>query len=76
LTIKAFEIRANILQIRGQTDPGASVLVNGEALTVQADGTFNEFVTLEKVGQQEVRLRAVGPTGGVREEARSVVVAF
>jgi hypothetical protein len=76
LSIKAFEIRANILQIKGQTDPGAAVLVNGEALTVQADGTFNEFVTLEKVGQQEVRLRAVSATGGVREETRSVVVAF
>ena len=76
LTIQAFDMRANILQVKGKTDPGASVFVNGEALTVHADGTFNEFVTLAKLGPQEVKLRAVGPLGGVREESRSVVVAF
>jgi hypothetical protein len=76
LAITAFDIRTNILRIKGQTDPGASVFVNGEALTVHPDGTFNEFVTLEKLGPQEVKLRVVGTNGGVREETRSVVVAF
>jgi hypothetical protein len=76
LAITAFDIRTNILRIKGQTDPGASVFVNGEGLTVHPDGTFNEFVTLEKLGPQEVKLRVVGANGGVREETRSVVVAF
>jgi len=76
LAVTAFDIRTNILRIKGQTDPGASVFVNGEALTVHPDGTFNEFVTLEKLGPQEVKLRVVGTNGGVREETRSVVVAF
>jgi hypothetical protein len=76
LSIRTFDVRTNILQIRGQTEPGGSVFVNGEAVTVNADGTFNEFVTLEKAGPQEVKLRAVGSSGGVREETRSVVVAF
>jgi len=76
LAITAFDIRTNILRIKGQTDPGSSVFVNGEALTVHPDGTFSEFVTLEKLGPQQVKLRVVGATGGVREETRSVVVAF
>jgi hypothetical protein len=76
LAITAFDIRTNILRIKGQTDPGASVFVNGEAVAVHPDGTFSEFVTLEKLGPQEVKLRVVGAAGGVREETRSVVVAF
>jgi hypothetical protein len=76
LAITAFDIRTNILRIKGQTDPGASVFVNGEAVPVHPDGTFNEYVTLEKLGPQQVKLRVVGANGGVREETRSVVVAF
>jgi hypothetical protein len=76
LTIQAFDLRANILQIKGKTDPGATVFVNGEALTVHADGSFNEFVTFAKLGPQDVKVRAVAARGGTREETRSVVVAF
>jgi FecR protein len=76
LVIEAIEVRTNILQIKGRTEPGASVTVNGQRLDVLGDGTFNEFITLEGRGQQTVVIRATGLNGGVAEERRSVVVAF
>jgi hypothetical protein len=74
LVIDALDVRTNILQVKGRTEPGASVTVNGQAVDVQEDGTFNEYITLDKPGKQTVTIRSTGLSGGVREEKRSVVV--
>lgn len=76
LTIDLLDVRTNILQIKGRTEPGASVTVNGQRIDVQADGTFNEFITLEKLGRQDVVVRATGLNRGVAEQKRSVVAAY
>jgi hypothetical protein len=76
LTIDALDVRTSILQIKGRTEAGAAVTVNGQRVEVQSDGTFNEFIMLEKVGKQDVKIRVVGINGGIREETRSVVVAY
>jgi hypothetical protein len=73
--VETLEVRNNILQIKGRSEPGATVTVNGQRADVQADGSFNEFVTLDRAGQQVVVIRAVGLNGGVAERRRSVVVA-
>ncbi len=75
LTVASLEVRNNILQIKGRSEPGASVTVNGQRVEVQADGSFNEFVTLDKAGAQVVEIRAVGLNGGVMVKRQSVVVA-
>lgn len=75
LVVETLEVRNNILQIKGRSEPGATVTVNGQRADVQADGSFNEFVTLDKAGQQVVVIRALGLNGGVAERRRSVVVA-
>lgn len=76
LRITTFDLRGNLLQVKGQTEAGASVTVNGEPVQVNPDGTFAEFIGLERMGKQDVKIRAVGLNGGVREDTRSVVVAF
>lgn len=76
LVIESFDLRTNILQLKGHTEPGATVSVNGAPLDVQPDGSFNEFITLDKAGAQTVVVRAVGVNGGVSEQRKSVVVAF
>ncbi len=78
LLIESLEVRQNILQIKGKTEPGASVTVNGQRLDVGADGAFNDFITLslDKPGKQEVVIRAAGLNGGVRELKRAVVVGY
>ncbi len=74
LQIETLDLRAPILQIKGRSEPGATVTVNGQRVEVQADGSFNEFVTLEKPGQQVVVVRAVGLNGGVAEKRQSLIV--
>ena len=76
LVIDALEVRQNILQVRGRTEPGASVTVNGQRVDVAADGGFNEFIQLpaEKAGRQIVVIRAVGINGGIIEQKRPVMV--
>lgn len=75
LQIDAVDLRTNILQIKGRSEPGAIVTVNGQRIEVLTDGSFNEFVTLDKPGQQLVVVRATGLDGGVSEKRQSVVVA-
>lgn len=74
LTIQSLEVRTNILQIKGRTEPGATVTVNGQRVDVQSDGSFNEFITLDQPGKQMVVIRAGGINGGVREVRRPVEV--
>jgi hypothetical protein len=76
LLVEPLDIRTNIVQVKGRTEPGATVTVNGQRVDVASDGAFNEFITLEKIGRQTVVIRATGINGGVREERRPVVVAF
>ena len=58
----------NILQVKGRTEPGATVTVNGQRVEVQGDGSFNEYITLDKPGHQVVVIRATSIGGGVKEE--------
>lgn len=74
LTLQSLEVRTNILQIKGRTEPGATLSVNGQRVDVQGDGSFNEFITLDKPGKQVVVIRATGINGGVREVRRPVEV--
>jgi hypothetical protein len=74
LTVEPLEVRGMIVQVKGRTEAGASVTVNGQRVGVQGDGSFNEFITLEKVGRQDVVIRAAGLNGGTSELKRSVVV--
>ncbi len=77
LFIESFDVRANILQVKGRTEPGATITINGQRADVQSDGTFNEFVTLEgKAGPQTVVVRATGVNGGLSEVKRSVQVGY
>jgi hypothetical protein len=69
LVLQPLELRANILQVKGRTEPGATLTVNGQRVDVSPDGSFNEFITLEKPGRQIVTIRSTGITGGVFDAA-------
>jgi hypothetical protein len=76
LVLQPLEVRANILQVKGRTEPGSTLTVNGQRVDVSSDGTFNEFVTLDKPGRQTVLIRSMGLDGGVRELRPTVVVSY
>jgi hypothetical protein len=76
LVVPALEARGNIVQVKGRTEPGATVTVNSQRVDVADDGTFNEFITLptERPGRQEVVVRSVGLNGGTNQQRRWVMV--
>jgi hypothetical protein len=74
LGIEVLELKGNVLHVRGRTEPGATLTVNGERLEVQADGTFDEFLTFEAGAATAVVLRSTGVRGGVVEQRRRVSV--
>jgi hypothetical protein len=76
LLVEALDVRDNIAQVRGRTEPGATVTVNGHALNVRTDGSFDDLVVLTKAGQQWIVIRAIGVSGGVKEERRPITAAF
>jgi len=76
LSLEPLEPKSNILHVKGRTEPGVSLTVNGQRVDVQNDGSFNEFITLDKPGKQVVVIRAMSIGGGVKEEKRPVVVTY
>jgi hypothetical protein len=74
LSVDTLELRGNILHVRGQTAPGATVTLNGVRIEVQSDGSFNEFVMFE-TGATTVLMRATSVSGGVAEQRRPIVVS-
>ncbi len=71
LSVDTLELKGNVLHVRGRTEPGASLALDGERLEVQSDGSFNEFLTVD-AGTAGVTLRSTGVRGGVAEQRRRV----
>ena len=71
LKVEPLSPQRNIVQVKGMTERGATVTINGQAVDVREDGAFNEFVTLGK-GEQTVVIRSTGSSGKVAELRRSV----
>ncbi len=74
LAVETLELKGNVLHVRGRTEPGATLVLNGERLEVQTDGSFNEFLTFDISSGSSVLLRSTGAKGGVAELRRRVTV--
>jgi hypothetical protein len=74
LVLEGITPSGNVVHVKGRTAPGARLTVNDQRVDVQADGSFNEFVTLEKAGRQVVVVRATSAAGVVNEQKLPVVV--
>jgi hypothetical protein len=75
LAFEGAEIKGNVLHVHGRTEPGANLSLNGVRLEVQADGSFNEFLTFADGAGATVVLKATGVRGGTAEQRRRVTVA-
>jgi hypothetical protein len=70
LTVGVVAVLDGILEVKGRTDPGASVTVDGHEVKVLTDGSFGEFV---KRGDTEfVVVRAVDANGLFTEQKKPV----
>jgi len=75
LSVEALELKGNVLHVRGRTETGASLTLNGVRLEVQPDGSFNEYVAFEGGAGAPVLLRATNSRGGTTDMRRQVSVA-
>ncbi len=66
-------IRGNSITVTGQTDPEATLTINGQPVFVSESGYFNENVTL-KEGSNFLKIVAVGFSGKKTEATREVIV--
>jgi hypothetical protein len=58
--------------VRGVTEPGASVTIDGEQAFTKEDGTFYANITLRQVGVNQVVVKAVDPFGN--ETVKKVLI--
>jgi Glucodextranase, domain B/FecR protein len=73
LILQSVQLHGNIVQVKGKTDPGATVTINGQRLKVEADGTFSDFVALKDAGKQAVVIRAKGQESELFTEKKVTV---
>ncbi|HKI85269.1 MAG TPA: hypothetical protein VKA53_00855, partial [Thermoanaerobaculia bacterium] len=75
-TLVIDEVRAygNIFILSGRTDPGAEVTVNGEQVTVEADGSFTKTFQARQDGWSFVEIRAHDSWGNETVRRRRVYV--
>jgi hypothetical protein len=70
LSVDAVAVLEGILQVKGRTEPGASVTVDGHEVKVLPDGSFSEFV--RRTENEFVVVRATSTSGQFTEQKRSV----
>jgi hypothetical protein len=70
LTVDAAAILEGIVQVKGRTDPGVSVTVDGHEVKVLPDGSFSEFVKRNQ--KESVVVRATSAGGRSTEQKRTV----
>src|SRR2546425_1333853 len=70
LTVDAAAVLEGIVQVKGRTDPGVSVTVDGHEVKVLPDGSFSEFVKRNQ--KESVVVRATSAGGRSTEQKRTV----
>ncbi|HEY6138982.1 MAG TPA: hypothetical protein VI670_14570 [Thermoanaerobaculia bacterium] len=75
LTLKRpYPIGGPFYMIEGQTEPGATVLINDEEVDVDASGHFKKLVSFNKVGRNVVVVKAINAAGKQQVQSETVLV--
>lgn len=72
LTLQPPQQMGNLFLIFGQTDPSASVSVNGKRADVEPNGSFKTTVTVDAEGESQIVVKAADAAG--RETVKRVRV--
>jgi hypothetical protein len=71
---RPYAIGGPFYMIEGNTDPGATVLINDEEADVEANGHFKKLVSFNKVGQNNVVVKAINASGKQTIQSETVLV--
>jgi len=75
LRLKApFHVGGQFYTIAGTTEPGATVFINDEEVDVASSGAFQKLVAFERIGRNNVVIKAIDPAGNQKVESQVVIV--
>lgn len=63
LNVRADTPLGNQCIIEGKTEPGCAIIIEGETITPNTDGSFRTTVSLKYVGENIISVQAVDPAG-------------
>lgn len=71
---RPYPIGGPFFMIEGNTDPGATVLINDEEADVEATGHFKKLVSFNKIGPNLVVIKAINSAGKQTRLSETVLV--
>jgi hypothetical protein len=71
---RPYAIGGPFYMVEGQTDPGATVLINDEEVDVESNGHFKKLVSFNKVGRNAVVVKAINASGKQTVQSETVLV--
>jgi hypothetical protein len=75
LELEPFVQHGRIIEVRGRTDPGARVMVNGgEVPAINSDGHFRYLTPPLPNGESVITVTAQSSRGGVNTQTKHVVI--
>ena len=74
LELSDFVQHGHSIEVKGRTEAGARVMVNGQEAVVNSDGTFRHFTNPLPTGENMITVTAQNAKGGVSTKQQSVVI--
>jgi hypothetical protein len=74
LEVGEFVQHGHSIEVRGKTEPGARVLVNGQEAVVKGDGTFFHYTNPLPIGENIITVTAQNSRGGFNNVSRPVPI--
>jgi hypothetical protein len=75
LELSEFIQHGHVIEVKGRTEPGARVMVNGQQVPmIGGDGTFQFFTPPLPNGSNMITITAQNSKGGVRTEQKKIVI--
>jgi hypothetical protein len=75
LEVDSTELHGNLVEVSGRTEPGATLIINGEKVAdVRADGTFHYFTSPMSKGSHAIVITGQNRRGGTAIKRVSIVI--
>jgi len=74
LELESFSQHGHVIEVKGRTEPGARVMVNGQEAIINSDGTFRHFTNPLPTGDNVITVTAQNQKGGTATESHTVTI--
>jgi hypothetical protein len=75
LEVDGTELHGNLVEVTGKTEPGATLIINGEKVAdLRSDGTFHYFTPAMTPGSQTIVITGQNRRGGTAIKRVSIVI--